>query len=374
MEGALNAIAERRLSNQLIARAGLRRPADVVSWFGAIQAQEYDHARWALGLRMADGAVDAGIERAFDDGRILRTHVMRPTWHFVTPSDIRWLQELTASRVQRAIAFFDRRLELDVRTLARGIGVIERALGDRCYLTRTELGGRLQRAGLPMSGQRLAQLVMNAELERVVCSGPRRGRKFTYALLAERAPDGERLSRDEALAALGRRFLRSHGPATIRDFVWWSGLSTTDVKRALDIIRARPEEVDGRTYWTTGRMPSRATRAHLVHLLPIYDEYLVAYRDREAVPHVSSRGASGERAQVVFQHALVIDGQVAGTWRPERQGRSALIHAIPLRRLTAAEREALAAAVDRYARFLAAPVAFRSTPSHAYRAKLQSFD
>jgi len=148
-----------------------------------MQAQEYEAAKWALGLRMAEGTVDADIQRAFDEGRILRTHVMRPTWHFVTPADIRWLLELTAPRVQRLMASYNRRLELDARTLTRTIRVFERALRDRCYLTRTELADCLQRAGMPMAGQRLAHVAMHAELEGVICSGPRRGKQFTYALL-----------------------------------------------------------------------------------------------------------------------------------------------------------------------------------------------
>ncbi len=212
-------------------------------------------AKWAIALRMQDGTVGTQIERAFEHGRILRTHVMRPTWHFVTPADIRWLLELTAPRVQRAMSSYNRRLELDPRTLARGIGVIERALGDRRYLTRTELSDRLQRVGLPMTGQRLAQLVMHAELEGIICSGPRRGKQFTYALIAERVPRTPRLSRDEALATLSRRFFRSHGPATVRDFVWWSGLTTVDAKRGLEMNKARREEVGGHTVLDDGSRP-----------------------------------------------------------------------------------------------------------------------
>ena len=353
----MNAIAERRLWNQLIARTGLRRPAEVVGWFGAMQAQEFDAAKWALALRMADGAVENDVQRAFDQGRILRTHVMRPTWHFVTPADIRWLQELTAPRVQRGMASYNRRLELDARTLTRAVGVFERALRDRCYLTRTELGERLQRAAMPMAGPRLAQAAMHAELEGVICSGPRRGKQFTYALVAERSPNAARLPRDEALATLGRRFFSSHAPATVRDFVWWSGLSTADARRAADIIGAAREEVGGCVYWTAGQAPRGARRAIQVHLLPIYDEYLVAYRDRQAVPHgAPSLVASSSRGQVIFQHALIADGQVAGTWRVQRQPRLNLIRVVPLRRLTGPERRGVADAADRYGRFLAAPV------------------
>ena len=256
------AIADERLRRQRLTAAGLRTPEDVVAWFGAVQAQEYEPAKWALALRMREGVVAADLERAFDEGRILRTHVMRPTWHFVTASDIRWLLELTAPGVHRRMAPYNRQLELDTRTLTRALRVIERALRDQRFFTRAELGEQLQRAALPATSVRLAHVAMHAELERVVCSGPRRGKQFTYALLAERAPKALRLSRDEALATLGTRFFTSHGPATSRDFAWWSGLAAADAKRSIDIIKARRLEVSGRTYWTIPDRRRAGSPAH----------------------------------------------------------------------------------------------------------------
>lgn len=349
-------IAARRLANQHVAPAGLRGPADVVAWFGAMQAQEYEVAKWAIGLRLRNGGSDAAIERAFDEGAILRTHVMRPTWHFVTPADIRWLLALTAPRVQRIMASYNRRLELDARTLTRGLGVIARGLRDRQYRTRGELAERLQRAGLPMKGQRLAHLVMHAELEGLICSGPRRGRQFTYGLIAERAPEARPLSRDEALAALVRRYFQSHGPATARDFAWWSGLTAADARRGLEITGARSAAAGGLTYWTLGCDRRAAARDDRVHLLPIYDEYLIAYRDRVAVPHRAPASGSSPRDAVTFQHALVIEGQVAGTWRLARRPDSVQLQVVPVRPLTASETRALGPAVARYARFLGRPV------------------
>jgi hypothetical protein len=349
------AIAERRLRNQLLTRAGLRHPCEVVRWLGAVQAQEYEPAKWALGLRLRDGAVCAEIERAFEEGQILRTHVMRPTWHFVTSADIRWLSALTAPHVHRRMSPYNRRLGLDARMLVRGTSILERALGDRRYLTRSELSESLGHAGLTLDRISLAQLAMHAELEGVICSGPRRGKQFTYALVAERAPESLRLSRDEALATLSRRYFMSHGPATIRDFVWWSGLTVADAKRGLDMNQARREEAGSQTYWTIGPGPRGAMRGHAVHLLPIYDEYLVAYRDREAVPHRPSVVMGKGAQSVTFQHTLVIAGQVAGTWRSSRDTRSVLIDAVPLRRLTGQERRAVGEAVRRYERFICAP-------------------
>jgi Winged helix DNA-binding domain len=349
------AIAEQRLLNQGIARPGRREPADVVAWLRAVQAQEYPAAKWGLALRMPDGTTDRTIERAFDAGRLLRTHVMRPTWHFVTPADIYWMLDLTASRVQRTMASYIRQQELDT-TLTRATGIFERALRDGQSLTRAELGAHLARGGVAAKGVRLALLTVYAELEQVICSGPRRGRRFTYALLAERAPRARRLSRDAALAEITRRYFSSHGPATIRDFVWWSGLTSADAKRGLETNRARPEVVDGRTYWTMGGTSAKGMRREASYLLPIYDEYLVAYRDRDAVPHSTSVIQFRTRGSVTFQHALVIAGQVAGTWKAVRNAGGLVVEVFPLRRLTGPERRALIKTTAHYGRFLGTPI------------------
>ena len=354
-------IPPRRLHNQRISRAGFKRPEQVVDWLGAVQAQEYEPATWALALRMSGAPVRNDIEQAFEDGRILRTHVMRPTWHFVTPDAIRWLQALTGPKVQRTMAVYNRRLELDDRTLRRSTTVFEKALRDRQYLTRMELAERLRAAGIEATGTRLAHLAMHAELEAVICSGPRRGRQFTYALVAERAPDAQLLDREEALAELARRFLRSHGPATVRDLVWWSGLSTVEARRGIEACGAAGEAIDGLTYWTVESRGAGAAPDSRAELLPIYDEYLVAYRDRVAVPHGPSNLAASPGQFVTFQHAVIINGHVAGTWRTTRDSRDVDVDVTLLRPAKRGERRAIEEAADRYARFIDQPVELRVT-------------
>ena len=348
-------IADQRLRNQRITRPGPSRPEKTVAWMGAVQAQEYGPAKWALALRSARGTTDAAVERAVAKGRIVRTHLLRPTWHFVTPADIRWMLELTAPQVRRVMSSYDRQLGLDADVMIRAAGVIERALGDGKCLTRAELGTELERATLPGRSSKLAHVMMYAELEGLICSGPRRGKQSTYALLANRAPAARRLPRDEALAELTLRYLRSHGPATIRDYVWWSGLKTVDATRGLEMNRARSREVDGLTYWSLNRWASRIpVPKTTVHLLPIYDEYLVAYRDHRAVPRPAYTLGN-------FQHALVIAGQVAGTWRTIPGRTRLLVDVAAQRRLTAAERRALAQAAARYGRFLGIPATYQDS-------------
>jgi hypothetical protein len=341
-------IPRQRLHNQYITRPFKGTPAELVKAMGAVQGQEYPFAKWGLGLRLGRTMRDASLEAAFDAGEILRTHVMRPTWHFVAADDVGWMQALTAERVLPVV----RRQGIEPRVFTRATTIVERALAGHRYHTRPELRVILEKAGIPLTPREMNLVMLFAELEGVVCSGPRREKQFTYALVSERAPNRRTLSRDEALAELTRRFFSSHGPATVRDFVWWSGLRTSDARRGLQMIGARSFVQDGLTYWIDPvAEPVAARRRGTLYLLPIYDEYLVAYRDRIAVPHGPSSLAGASSVFTTFQHAVIIDGQVAATWRVDRTHRMPVVRVTPLRRLAAADRRALEAEAARYGRF-----------------------
>jgi hypothetical protein len=340
-----------RLRSQRLVRPTARGAADVVSWLGAMQAQDYAGAKWGIGLR-AVGADDGAIERAFSDGAILRTHMMRPTWHFVTPADIRWIQKLTGPRVQSLNALYYRKAGLDAPALRRGMKVLERSLRNLRFLTRAALGHELERSGLPLQGQSLAYLMMYAELEGVVCSGPRDGKQFTYALLDERAAPVPGFSDDEALAELVRRYFTSHGPATFKDFAWWSGLTARDAAAGVAMIGRGlvHATIDGLTYWFAPGPAAVAPASPAVFLLPIYDEFGIAYRDRKLLSSVARPRHIAERD--VFAHLLVIDRELAGRWRRQVQARSATIDVQPFRSLARAEIRAVNAAVEKYGTFV----------------------
>jgi hypothetical protein len=350
----IRSIVQQRLANQQITHHTRRDPVKLVAWLGAVQAQEFAPAKWGLGQRLPAGATNAMIQQAFDAGRILRTHVLRPTWHFVTPADIGWLLELTGQSVHRRMAVYDKQLGLDAPIFRRAAKVCERVLRDNNFLMRKELGKHFAEAGLPATGWTLGHIALYLEAEAVICSGPRRGNQSTYALLGERAPPCRRLTREDALGELARRYFRSHGPATLRDFVWWSGLSTPDAKRGLELISTRELEVDGKRYWTIGSVRTKAR--HTVHLLPVYDEYIVAYRDRDVVPQGPARVPARSSGYVQFQHALVIDGQVAGTWRAAPKGKGIELRVAPLRPLGAGEVRAVRRQAALYQRFVGTAV------------------
>jgi hypothetical protein len=319
----------------------LRSAEGVVSWLGAVQAQDYAGAKWALSLRTT-GVTDADVERAFDGGRILRTHVLRPTWHFVAPADIRWMVALTGPRVQMMNRRYGHALGIDERTFTRGRIAIERALEGGRHLTREEIAAALRQARLALRGQPLAHLLMDAEAAGAICSGPLRGRQFTYALLAERAPYARVLPREEALAALTNRYFHSRGPATAADFAWWSGLTMKDARAGITMtgtdVLARPPEagaVRGATY-----------------LLPNYDEYLIAYKDRRAVIDSTRVRNLGVFASAEHPHYLIVDGRVAGSWRRALTSSSAIVEVAPYEPLRREQRKVVSDEARRFGEFL----------------------
>jgi hypothetical protein len=341
-----------RLRNQSLAVSRLRTPGEVVAWLGAAQAQDYAGAKWALGLR-AKGVTDAAVDQAFDEGAILRTHILRPTWHFIARGDIRWMLALSGPRVHAVNAYYYRTLGLDAAVFARSRAALERALAGGRQLTRVELAKVLQRAGVQADGPRLAYVMMHAELDAVICSGARRGKQFTYALLEERAPRAKVWPRDEALAELTRRYFSSHGPATLRDYVWWSGLTARDARAGMAMSSLAQTTIDDRSYWFVpgrARVPSASASAHL---LPNYDEYVIAYKDRE--PVVGSTRGIDARVPDVFSHSLVVNGVLAGSWRRTASRDAVAVEVTPYIRLTASGTRALAVAAERLGRFLNVP-------------------
>ena len=354
----MSEITRQRLHQQRLNGPKFADPAAVVSWLGAVQSQDFPGAKWSLNMRMT-GTSDVLIEQAFNEGAILRTHVMRPTWHFVTPEDIRWLLMLTGPRVIALNAYWDRKLELDDAAFERANATFVRVLQGGRQLTREELAAALAEIGIIAEGQRLAYIVMRAELGAVICSGARRGKQFTYALLDERAPQARILTRDEALVELTLRYFTSHGPATIADFAWWSGLTKADVRIGLDMVGSQLEQavIEGQTYWfSSAPLPGSSTDFE-AFLLPTYDEYVIGYTDRRAFFESNDNEKIGSRGQTMtFDSTVILNGFIQGSWRRVFKQGTAVIEFIPFRPLTPAEDEAFAAARQRFSAFLEMPV------------------
>jgi hypothetical protein len=325
-----------------------------VGWFTAVQSQDYAGAKWALGQRSRE-ATDAGIDRLFDGGAILRTHVMRPTWHFVLPEDVRWLVGLTGPRIRLGLAGRYRELELDETTVTRATALFAAALAGGRQLTRAELGDVLAAARISPEGQRLPHLIMRAELDGLVVSGPRRGKRFTYALLEERAPKTRGIERAEAVCELTRRYFQSHGPAQLVDFAWWSGLTMADVRTGIALAgdSLERQEIEGREYWFDAQADGVHDATGAAHLLPNFDEYTVGYRDRAAAIHADHPFEPALHSfGSVLSNVVIVGGGVRGAWR-RRPARGKLVVEIrtprPLKR---AEAFAVQEAGRRMGRFL----------------------
>ena len=351
----MNSIARRRFASQHLIAPALRSAVEVVRALGAVQAQDYPNAKWAIGQRTT-GLSDADIEQTFARGEILRTHVLRPTWHFVLPEDARWLLELTGPRVKAAMASYDRKLGLDAQTFRKSHAILERALRDEQQLTRTELRETLQRAGLKVpSGQHAGNLLLRAELDRVVISGARRGKQFTYARFDGRVPSVPSRDRDEALGELASRYFATRSPATVHDFSWWSGLAMGDARRAIEIAgrSLAREQYDGRDYWGVRDRASRR-RARIAHLLPNYDEYFIGFKDRSAFAERLGGVVTKAQFDGLWGHGLFVDGQIVGSWRRAPDASAVVLRL--LLTLTPAERDLVVRAGRRFEKFLGIPV------------------
>jgi len=353
-------LARQRLRNERLIGKPFTRPEEVVAWLGAVQSQDYAGAKWGVAQRIRRGR-DARVEAAFQEGKIIRTHVLRPTWHFVMPADLRWMLALTAPRVNAAMTYYNRILDLDDATFGRTNAVIGKALQGGKHLTRPEIVRLLAGAGITGTGQRMGHLLVRAELDALICSGSRRGKQHTYALVDERVPPAPKLARDEALAELTRRYFTSHGPALLHDFAWWSGLTVGDARQDVAMVEAElvSAEHGGKVYWSAPAGARVTMKDPTVHLLPNYDELLVAYKDHSVSYDPELGRDVGGREMIFANHLVLLNGIIVGGWRRTFEKRAALVETKLLMRFDAAQRKALAAAADRYGEFLDMPVRLR---------------
>lgn len=346
-----------RLRNQLITKSNFKTPQEVVAYMGALQAQEYGQSKWAIGLRLP-GATDESIEQAFTQGSILRTHLLRPTWHFVAPADIRWMLSLTAPHVHAFNATYYRKSGLDAKVFSRSIDQIAKTLEGGKHLNRSALQAALAQCGIEAEGLRLSLLMMYAELEAVICSGPRHGKQFTYALMDERVPATPPMNRDEALATLTARYFASRGPATLQDFAWWSGLAMKEIRKAVDALPAHFErqKTGGKEYiFAATGTPIEPSRRNVTFLMSDYDEYGISYKDRSAIFPPSGSAKAKNAGRAVYNHMMIINGVIGGTWRSAVKNKKTDVETSAFAPLSQSKEKAVAQAVKKYLKFFNTP-------------------
>lgn len=346
-----------RLFSQQIAECNFTKPAEIVEHLGAMQAQDFGMAKWAIGLRVP-GLKDADVENAFNNGDILRTHVLRPTWHFVRPADIRWMLALTAPRINAASAYYHRAAGLDDKVFRKSTDIIAKALTDGNCLTRTELQQVLEKAKIKAEGIRLSYIMMRAELDAVICSGPRLGKQFTYALLPERAPGAGKLHKQEALAALAKKYFATRGPATAGDYAVWSGLAMQDVKEGISLLGKQLEKqvINGKEFFCSSAGNSLQYKLTAKHqstfLMPDYDEYAIGYKDRTEIFGERKSTDNTKTSNLVFYHTLIVDGVAAGTWQKKMGKNKTAVEIKLTTALSKAKQQAVAKAIKKYVSFI----------------------
>ena len=307
-------IAHSRLLNQHIISPNLQTPKAVVAHLGAVQAQDYPMAKWAVGLRLPS-ANDALIENALNKGEVVRTHVLRPTWHFVAAEDVRWLLKLTAPHIHSAMNSYSKQMELDAAVFNKSNLIIEKTLTNNKHLTREELMIELGKAGINTQLNRASHIMMNAELEGIVCNGIMRGKQHTYALMDEKVPKGLIFTREEAIVELVKRYFNSHSPATLQDFQWWSGLPMGDVRKGIEAIKNDfiSEKINNQIYYFNSNNKTFET-TESIHFLPAFDEFTVSYKDRidSIEPHLKQIAMTSNG---IFKPIIVVNGRVIGIWK-----------------------------------------------------------
>lgn len=348
-------IRKQRLHNQYLNDNLLTSAEEVVGWFGCVQAQDYYGAKWAVAERTPD-TTDAALDKALAAGTILRTHILRPTWHFVLPADIRWMLALTAPRIDAFSAYYYRKLELTPALFAKTNTLIESALRGGKRLTRSELTTVLDAAGVKVSDPlRSGFIVGKAELDAVICSGGMKGKHHTYALLDEIVPETKAFSKEKSLAELASRYFKSHGPATIKDYIWWSGLSSVDAHAGHEMIKSTlaSEFIDEQRYWFVRTVLGNNSKAHF---LPNYDEYVVAYKDRSAILDASLDTQVDSRNNLLFNNTIIIDGKIMGVWKRTVKKDMVIIATKYFKKITEVQAQAIEKAKKRYEAFIGLPV------------------
>jgi len=346
-------VALQRLFSQQIAQPTFAHPSEVVAWLGAVQAQDYLGALWAVGLR-TPGATEQMIEQALAEKTIVRTWPMRGTIHFVAAADVRWMLELLAPRVVRRSASRRTQLGLDETIIAASAKVIARTLQGGKQLPRNALYGLLEQAQIATDSSRGLHILGRLAHDGLLCFGTRDGKQPTFALLDEWVPGAQSLPRDEALATLALRYFTSHGPAIVQDFMWWSGLTVTEAKAGLAAITSQlgRELIGGQDYYFGQALPAAPTRPLDAFLLPPFDEFLVAYRDRSAALDAHGHALVVPGGNGIFNPIIVIDGRVVGTWKRTIKTDSVVMTFSPFTSFSDEQIRAITAAAERYGRFV----------------------
>jgi hypothetical protein len=340
-----------RSANQQISQARFKTAEELISWMGAMQAQEYYMVKWAFGIRLPGSTLES-INNEIDSGRLIRVHVMRPTWHFVSAEDIYWMISLSAAHIRSALSARDKQLGLDSRIFNKCNKSIEKILSGNKYLTRDELFTAMVASGLKINKEQVYHIFTRSEVDGIICSGRQRGGKPSFALLNEWVPENrKKYTRDESLKELANKYFTSRGPATVQDFAWWSGLSLTEARSGLEHNRSAlvSEKYKNQTYWFSAAV-NDTDNFNNIFLLPAYDEFLLSYRDRsDVITFTDQKKAVSNNG--IFYPIILSGNQIIGTWRRKNEKSRISISTALFQKGKKMQEENLMNAIKRYSEF-----------------------
>ncbi len=344
-------ILKLRLNNQHISKNGFETVREVVSWLGAIQAQDYSGAKWSIGLRVKNLS-EADVEKAISDRSIVRTWPMRGTLHFVAADDVRWMLKLLTPRIVSGMAGRNRQLELDDAVFGKSHELLVKEMGGGRQLMRNEVYAILEKNNIATTGQRGIHIINHLAQTQLLCHGPHNEKQATYVLLDEWIPESRKIEGDEALAELALRYFRSHGPATIQDFVWWTGLKLSDARKGLAANSGKlaSEEVNGDTFWFSPELPDTILTKS-VNLLPGFDEYMLGYNNRSLMVGKAHLPKVVPGNNGMFMSTIVIDGAVKGLWKRTIKKDKIVIDLYPFDKLSTSALNKIAMAAQKYGKY-----------------------
>jgi hypothetical protein len=346
-------ITRYRLHSQRIIKPGCKNAGEVVSWMGALQAQDYAGSKWSIGLRVP-GSTDAMIEQAVADKSIVRSWSLRGTLHWMLAADIRWMVALAAPNIQAKYTTNFKREGLDQAIFKKSNRIITNALSDGQALTRDELAVIVKKKGITTSNHGMGYLLLYASLDGIICFGPRRDKQFTHVLLDDWIPASQREQPDRPLVTLALRYFISRGPATVKDFAWWAGVTLTVARKAVEVIKGQLTEtvVAGISYLMDDDTPSSNSKPG-VYLLPGFDEYLMSYADRSAMVEAADAPDIKGAGNGLLSSTIILNGQVAGTWKRTVEKKQVVIETSYFHKASQAVQQQVKATAKRYAQYLA---------------------
>jgi hypothetical protein len=308
-------IITQRLINHQLAIQSFEKPKDLVNWMGALQAQDYNAVKWAIGMRLNNGS-ENHVEEAINKGEIIRIHLLRPTWHFVSAEDVYWMLELNASKIKSSMKSRHTFLGLTPDIVKKSQSTIKKMLEREEFVERDEILNKLIDSKIVENNLQVNHLLTLSEQDGIICSGPEIKNKQTYALLEKRVPWKNIITRDEAICKLTKKYFQSHGPATLQDFVWWAGINNTEAKKGIEMNRSLllSENIEGNTYYFYSFTDNQSIDKDLSYLLPAFDEFIISYKEREMIirDHNYSKLISSNG---IFRPVILSDMKAVGTWK-----------------------------------------------------------